>query len=59
MTEPKNVIQSMIDSLTGDGKDLTEEEQKFMESVRRRWKAESWITDEQEERLIEIYEERV
>lgn len=59
MTEPEGVIEAMIDAITEQAKDLTEWEQGFINSMRLQWKFKRWINDEQEQKLTEIYEERV
>lgn len=58
MTKDPEVIESWINLVQEEGRDLSKWEQDFMESIQERFERTKFITDKQEEILERIYSEK-
>jgi hypothetical protein len=58
MTKPKAIIESWIELVNAEGRNLSKWEQDFMDSLTEQFEARGSISDRQEEILERIYSER-
>ena len=58
MTKPKPVIEHMITTIQEEGRNLTDWEENFIESIADQFETRGTVSDRQEEILERIYSEK-
>lgn len=59
MKYPSTVIEDWIERICNEGRNLSDWERKFIDSISEQWDENAWLSARQEEILERIYVEKV